>query len=83
MKSPLVTLLLTLAAASANASSIADVLAADAAIAQAQEARKAAVKGLSKTERAQLRVIQAEIALAKAQAAAGKKAVRAAKVVRE
>lgn len=77
MKSPLVTLMLTLAAASANASTIADVLAAEAAIAQAQQARKDAIKGLSKIERAQLRVVQAELALAKAQAAAAKKAVKA------
>lgn len=72
MKTYLTTLLLALCAA-ANAAGIADVIAADAAVEQAKEARKAAVKGLSKLDRAQLRVIEAERALAKAKAMPPKK----------
>lgn len=56
----------------AAAGSMADVQAADAAIAAAKEQRKQAIKGLSKIERAQLRVQQAERGLAKAQADASK-----------
>ncbi len=62
----LILALLLAASAAAHATGIADVIAADAMLEQAKEARKAAVKGLSKLDRAQLRVIEAERALAKA-----------------
>lgn len=73
MNITLAVLLLALSSA-VHATGIADVIAADAAIEQAKDARKAAVKGLSKLDRAQLRVIEAERALAKAKAAPAKEA---------
>lgn len=75
MKTYLATLLLALSAA-VHATGIADVIAADAAIEHAKEARKAAVKGLSKIDRAQLRVIEAERALTKAKTAPQKFSAR-------
>ncbi len=68
MKAAILALLLAFGA-TAHAATIAQVIAADEAIAQAREARKAAIKSLSKLDKAQLRYIQAERALAKAKQA--------------
>lgn len=73
MKTYLTMMVLALSAVTAQAASMADVVAADAQIAAAKEARKLALKGLTKLQRAELRVAVATIALAKARESDGKK----------
>ncbi|MGB8286770.1 MAG: hypothetical protein WCE42_02215 [Rhizobium ruizarguesonis] len=73
MKRTLATIIIMLVVASAQAGDMEAVKAANAQIAAAKAAKKEALKGLTKLQRAELRVAEATAALLKAREAEAKK----------